>query len=247
MHHARIAMLSLFGITTSFAANAEMSDARVNELIEQYIRQHPEVMIDSLQNYQLQEETKRLQDLSKKVAEHVETFKDSKAFPTVGNPDGDVTIVEFYDYNCPACKMMFNSIDQLLKEDKNVKVVFVEFPIFGPQSDTNAHLAQAVHHLYPDKYFDFHSKLMSFEGRANKQDALDMAQQLGMDPNKLEKEAETPEVDQRIEKNKDLAIELAIEGTPAVIVGTRMINSALPIDQLKAEVATARDEQKNKK
>jgi protein-disulfide isomerase len=241
-HYHTAALAALLAAGTAFSATAaDLSEARVKELIAEYIKENPKAIIESLQNFQVQEEVKRIEEQAGAVRELGKEFDDPKKYPTVGNKNGDVRVVEFYDYNCPACKMMFKSIDQLLEEDKNVKVVFVEFPIFGPTSDAIAKIALAVHKLYDDKYYAFHKKLMTNEGKIGVSDVLNIASELGMDSAKLEAEYKKDEYNKIIDDHKTLARNLQIQGTPAVIVGDRMTNSALPLERLKNEVDIVRN------
>ena len=240
-HLRTLTLTSLMALSTQASFAADLTEARVKEIVEDYLRENPKVIIESLQNYQVQEEVRRVQEQAEALKAMGDAFGDDKNYPVAGNPDGDVQIVEFFDYNCPACKMMFEGIDELLKQDTNVRVVFVEFPIFGPQSDTNAHYALAVHALAPEKYYDFHSAMMRHKGKADEAYVLQIAKELGIDADALKKEAAKEEYQKAIDAHAKLAADLYIQGTPALIINDQLINSALRLDALKEEVAKARN------
>ncbi len=230
-------------MTTSASAGA-ITEERVKEIVKQYINDNPKEIISSLQNWQMREEASRMQDQQAAVENIKNEFKDLQHYGYGGNLKGDVTIVEFFDYNCPACKMMFESIDGLLKEDKNIRVVFVEYPIFGPQSDENAKIGMAVAKLAPEKYFDFHAGMMRHQGKADATYALDVAKNLGVDVEKLKAEYVKPEYNDLIAKDRALGAKLHIQGTPAAIIGNRMVASALSLPDLKIQVQWARTPEK---
>lgn len=229
-----------YSLMTSTAKAGAITEERVKEIVKQYINDNPKEIIASLQNWQMREEANRVQEQQKAVEGIQDEFKDLKHYGYGGNLKGDVTVVEFFDYNCPACKMMFESLDGLLKEDKNVRLIFVEYPIFGPQSDENAKVGMAVAKLAPEKYFDFHAGMMRHQGKVDSVYAIDVAKNLGIDAEKLKAEIAKPEYNDLIAKDRELGKKLHIQGTPAVIIGSRMIPSALSLPDLKNHVKWAR-------
>lgn len=223
---------------SSFAA--ELTEERVNEMIKDYIYNNPKVIIEALQQWQIQEEASRLKGQEEAIASLDMKVFESNHYPKAGNLKGDATVIEFFDYNCPACKMMFESLDTVMKEDKNLRVVFVEYPIFGPQSDTNAKLGLSVYALYPDKYFDFHTGMMRSKGKMDEAMTLMLIKNLGMDEKKVKAESEKEKYAQILKDDRDLAKKLQIQGTPAVIVGTKLVNSALEAGDLRTHIRWAR-------
>lgn len=228
----------------SGSATPAITEDKVKEIVGSFLAENPKAIIDALQNWQVKEQANRVKKQQDAVASLKGEFEKNGSFPVVGNPSGDATVIEFYDYNCPACKAMYESLDALLKEDKNVRVVFAEFPIFGPQSDTNAKLALAIHKLAPEKYFDFHSAMMRFKGKADESYALTVAKTLGLNPDVVKKESGKPEYEEHLNHVRELAKKLDIRGTPAVIVNGILFNGALPFNDLKAQVGFARGEKK---
>ncbi len=226
---------------------ADLDEARVNELIGQYLRDNPQEIIDSLQAHQLQAESARAEKQAEAVKEIIKGFEDKDLYyGEAGNPDGDLLIVEFFDYNCPACKMMFESLDSFLVNDKKTRLVFVELPIFGAQSDENAKVSMAVHALAPSKYYRFHEAGMRHKGKISADELIEIASNLGIDADELKKEAAKEKYAEYIAKDREMASEIGVTGTPALIVGDQFIGGALSVDQLKAEVKKAREKKDEK-
>ncbi len=238
MNHIRrlLSALAILTLSATAASAQALTEDKVNELIKNYIYNHPEQIVDALQKWQLQEEAGRVTEQREALQKLQKTALAEDYLPRAGNPKGDVTIIEFFDYNCPACKMMFETLDGVMKEDKKLNVIFVEFPIFGPQSEENAKLGLAVYKLYPNKYFDFHAGMMRSKGRIDVDAALRITKNLGMDDAKLRAEIAKPIYDEYIAKDRKTAGELMIQGTPAVIVGRYITNSALSADELKTQI-----------
>jgi protein-disulfide isomerase len=221
---------------------ADLNETRVNELIGEYLRDNPQAIIDSLQAHQMQEQEARAEKQAEAVKGAVKNFEGKNLhYGEAGNPKGDLLIVEFFDYNCPACKMMFESLDQLLVSDKKVRVVFVEMPIFGAQSDENAKVSMAVHALAPQKYYRFHEAAMRHKGKISADQLIEIASNLEIDAEALKKEAAKDKYIELIAKDREIAGEIGVTGTPALIVGDQFIGGALSAEQLKAEVKKARE------
>jgi len=222
------------------SSSAALDEKKVEEIVSKFLADNPKAIIEALQNWQITEQANRVKKQQEAVQSLSDTFKKSTEFPIAGKADGDATVVEFYDYNCPACKAMFETLDTLVKEDKNVRVVFVEFPIFGPQSDVNAKIALAVYALAPEKFYEWHSGMMRFKGKADEAYAMNVAKNLGISPEALKKEIAKPEYEEKLKKNREYAKQLDIRGTPAVIANGIMFNGVAPYEDLKAQIAFAR-------
>lgn len=210
----------------------------VQQIVRDTIMAEPQLIMDSLQKWQKdQEQAKRdsasnaLKDPALKAA-----IFDTKDSPFVGPADAKKVVVEFFDYNCPACKMQFAALDKLIKADKDVKVIFKEFPIFGPTSETNSKIGIAVHRLYDDKYFDFHSAMMKLQGRSDEKAALKIVGDLGLDVEKVKAEAHSPEVAKILDKEHALTQKLQLSGTPTLIVGDELVPHALDTPELQEKL-----------
>jgi protein-disulfide isomerase len=167
-------------------------------------------------------------------------FRSPKSY-SAGNPDGDVTVVEFFDYNCGYCKRALPELVKLIEGDDKVRVVFKELPIFGEESEWAAKAALAAGKQ--GKYFEMHQKLYAAPGKADKDKALRVAAEIGLDVPQLEKDMEDPAVIQALDETKEIAAKLGVQGTPLYLIGDRMIPGAPDDlhDQLVAKVAEIRE------
>jgi protein-disulfide isomerase len=163
---------------------------------------------------------------------------------TLGNPAGDVTLVEFFDYNCGYCRRALPDMLTLIKDDPKLKVVLKEFPILSPESVEAARVAIAVRMQDPtgQKYLDFHRKLLGDRGQASREKAIAAAGETGVDLKRLESDMASDEVSQTIAENRTLAQALGIDGTPCYVIGDTLVLGAVGLDALKEKIQTARDQ-----
>lgn len=222
------------------SALSEGQSRAVEALVKQYILDHPEVIIESMQNYQIRQQIAEQEAATAALAASRDEIKNDASAPVAGNPKGDVTIVEFFDYRCAYCKRVLPSVRELLESDKNVRYVFKELPILGPDSVTASRAALAAWKIAPEKYFAFHSALMEARGELGEEQVLQIAEKVGLDRKKVKDGMAAPEVEKTIQRNLELAQKLRIQGTPAFIVGDALVPGAVDIEQLKDMVATAR-------
>jgi protein-disulfide isomerase len=155
-----------------------------------------------------------------------------------GNPAGDVTLVEFFDYNCPYCRQAAPQLQQAVADDPNLKLVFKEWPILGPGSEFAAKAALAAERQ--NKYQAFHQRMMAFTGAINEKSTISVAQQVGLDIGQLEKDMRDPAISAAIERNHALASALRINGTPVFIVGDQIIRGLVDSATLQRSIAEAR-------
>jgi protein-disulfide isomerase len=144
--------------------------------------------------------------------------------PVVGNSNGDVTVIEFFDYNCGYCKKALTDVTQLLDKDKKVKLIPKEFPILSKGSEDAARVALAA--KMQGKYWDFHRAMLESQGQANEASALRIAEKVGLDMSRLKKDMVSAEVKKEIDDTRKLAAKLGIQGTPHFLVGDRIIPGA---------------------
>lgn len=224
--------------TTAGTGGGSLDKEAVKKIVRETIKEEPQVLVDSLQKYQ---ESKRKQDVASasealKDADVKKQIYDDTDVGTVGPKDSKRVIVEFFDYNCPACKMQYKAIDELVKKDKTVRVIFREFPIFGPVSENNSRIGIAVVRLAPEKYFAFYEKMHSHQGRAEEKDALKYVKELGLDVEKVKAESKKPEVQQALDLNRKLGDKLRIQGTPTLVIGDEIIPHAAGPDDLEEKL-----------
>jgi protein-disulfide isomerase len=160
--------------------------------------------------------------------------------PVSGNLDGDVTVVEFFDYRCGYCKRVAGAVSQLQKDDPNVRVVYKDFPILGEASELAARAALAS--KTQGKHLAFHEALLASKSELTQETIFAIAKQVGLDPDQLNKGMQDPTIRTIIEHNRALARELGINGTPGFIVGTELVPGALELKDLKNLVRQVRQE-----
>jgi protein-disulfide isomerase len=232
----------LLGASRSFAEPTTSADPASNQaleqVIEQYIRTHPEVIEQSLQAL----DTKRQEDERQRskmalVTRQSDLLQDPSS-PVSGNPAGEVTLVEFFDYRCGYCKRVAAAVTQLQKDDARVKVVYKDLPILGETSELAAKAALAS--KAQGKHQVFHEALLAANGDITKDSILSIAGEVGLDATRLEIDMAHPEWQTVIDRNRALARDLGINGTPGFIVGTELVPGALDLNGLKDLVARAR-------
>jgi protein-disulfide isomerase len=176
------------------------------------------------------------------VKEHAPALFSSAHQVVIGNPAGNVTFVEFFDYNCGYCKRAMDDMLTLMKDDPKLKVVLKEFPVLGPGSVAAAEVAVAVRMQDPGgkKYLEFHQKLLGGRGAADKARALAVAKEIGIDMGRLEKDMASPEVKSTMDENFKLAEALGLNGTPSYVIGSDVVIGAVGLPALQEKVNTAR-------
>ncbi|PZQ46727.1 MAG: hypothetical protein DI551_04550 [Micavibrio aeruginosavorus] len=223
------------------AARAEMTaeqKAEVEALVKQYILEHGEILIESVNNYQAKQEEETNKQSAVKAKELLEKLKTEKNMAYAGNPQGDITMVEFFDYNCGYCKKAFEEIQSVLKDDKDVKIVFYDMPILGPDSLVSARWSLAA--KKQDKYFAFHTALMNHQGGKDEATLKKLAADAGLDVAKLEKDKASPEIDEEIKTHLKTAQELGIQGTPGFLINEKIFRGYIPYDVIQKTIADER-------
>lgn len=217
-------------------------DARQKEAIEalvrQYILDHPEVVVETLQRYEQQRQAAEAERQRAALATLAAELSADPRDPVIGNPQGDVTLVEFFDYRCPYCKRASATLAQLIEEDPKLRVVMKEFPILSRESEKAARAALAARKQ--GKYEAFHFALMSGGGGFTDEEILMVAEQVGLDIATLVQAMREPATDALLRDVKVLAEKIGITGTPAFIIGNTLIPGAVGIEELRAQVAAAR-------
>jgi protein-disulfide isomerase len=211
---------------------------QVEQIIHDYLAKHPELLLDVMKAAEDQAKSERDAKLRVTIRDrNGEIFEDPSS-PVGGNPNGDVTIVEFFDYRCPYCKQTQPMIETMLKGDPKLRIVYKEFPILGPESVYASRVALALRKQ--GKYDAFHLAMMNTKGKITEDVILKVAASVGTDIARAKKDMDAPEIDATIDKNMALADALDIAGTPAFIVGDKIVPGALGLDELKRLVADAR-------
>lgn len=224
------------------AGLSEAQRADVEKTVRDYLLKNPQILVQmsaALEQHQAQEREKLIQTAISDNADMI--FRDNYGLEA-GDPEGDVTIVEFSDYNCPYCKRAFESLTKLLDSDKKVRVILKEFPIFGERSEGAARVAIAAKNQ--GKYFEVHTALLENRGQNNEQTALKLAERLGLDMEKLRADMNSDETKKIIRETRELGNKLGIQGTPFYLVGDRSIPGA-PDNLLEVFQQNVADVRKN--
>ncbi len=211
---------------------------QIETIIHDYLLKNPDVLVDALHAAQDKLDHAADAKSSQAVAAHRQQVFNDPATPAAGNPKGDVTLVEFFDYRCPYCKQVQPAIEALLKEDPKLRILYEEFPILGPVSVTAAHAALAA--KLQGKYQAFHDAMMTARGNITDDSVYQVAGEVGLDVARLKRDMASPAVAQQVKANLALADALDIRGTPAFIVGDHVVPGAVDVDGLKKFVAQAR-------
>jgi protein-disulfide isomerase len=229
--------------TDGAAASPGMTDQekqRFDALVRQYILDHPEVVIESLQAYQARQRAEEQKESQAALMSLKDELESDPSTPVAGNAQGDVTIVEFFDYRCGYCKKVFPSIQEMIKTDGNIRYVFKEFPVLGPDSVTASRASLAVWNLQPDKYFPFHTALLEARGNLTEKRILQIAEQVGLDPAQVREGMDDPKVEETLQKNFALGRQIKVNGTPAFIIDGQLVPGAIDLATMKQLVAAAR-------
>jgi|TARA_B100000768_G_C11247603_1_gene362525 protein-disulfide isomerase len=212
----------------------QMTNEQVKLLALEAILENPQIIMQAVAILE-QRERERAASGANTVRLQLEQDPNS---PNLGNPDGDVTVIEFFDYNCPYCRKAGQTVQELLASDANVRVIYREWPILGEDSVFASRAALAAR--AQGKYEEFHWALMNGEGRASEASILKLARHLGLDVEKLQADMTSPAVEAHIAQSNALARTLGFTGTPAFIVGDRTAPGMLSTDEITAMVAEAR-------
>ncbi len=231
--------------TPPVASAQSFSDTQrsdIEGIVRNYLVTHPEVLEEAMAELTKRQAADEAKKHEATVAQNANTIFNSPRGVVLGNKDGDVTFVEFFDYNCGYCKRAMADMLDLMKSDPKLKVVLKEFPVLSPGSVEAAQVAVAVRMQDPSgkKYLDFHQRLLGGRGPADKAHALAAAKDAGLDVARIEKDMASPEAKATIEENFKLAEAMGMNGTPSYVIGKQVVIGAIGLDGLKEKIDLAR-------
>lgn len=215
--------------------------SEIEQIVKQYLVRNPEVLQEAIAELE-----KRNQESAKRAQQAVLSQANDVLFNSphgnvFGNPAGDVTLVEFFDYNCGYCKRALADVRALIKADPKLKVVLKDLPVLGPDSVEASRVAIAAkQQISGDKLFEYHSRLLETRGRVGSERALSLAKEMGLDMARLQRDLGGDVVKAAIAENADLGEKLALTGTPAFVVGSEVISGAVGVEALSQSIALAR-------
>lgn len=208
-------------------------------ILRDYLLENPEVLRDALTVLQQRESAAEEERQRLAVSERLDDLHDSPTSPAMGNLQGDVTVVEFFDYQCGYCKTIADHVFDIVEADSNVKVVLKEIPILGPASTTAARAALAAREQ--GKYIELHSALMSHRGQLSDRTIFEIAGDVGLDVGKLRTDMDDQAITEEINANLELAQAIGVRGTPAFVVDDVVVPGAVPLESLIDLVNAARE------
>ena len=225
---------------TPALALEEDEKKEMGQFIREYLLENPEVMLEVQAALEEKQQSQRLEQAGQAVAANHDAIFNSQDDIALGNPDGDVTVVEFFDYNCGYCKRALADMEKVLATDPKVRFVLKELPILGPDSLDAHRVSNAVRLIAPEKYGEFHRALLGSTGTATEESAIEVAAALGISEADLRKSmAENPN-DQLVRDAYTLATNLGVTGTPTYIVGNEALFGAVGADAIQEKVANVR-------
>jgi protein-disulfide isomerase len=236
--------LALCGAPQAASAQSFSDSQRrdIETIVRDYLVTHPEVLEEAMAELSKRQAAAESQKHEAGVASNAETIFNSPRGVVLGNKDGDVTFVEFFDYNCGYCKRAMADMLELMKADPKLKVVLKEFPVLSQGSVEAAQVAVAVRMQDPGgkKYLDFHQRLFGGRGAADKARAMAAAKEAGLDIGRLEKDLASPEVRATLEENFKLAEAMGMNGTPSYVIGNQVVIGAVGVENLREKIGIAR-------
>lgn len=220
-------------------AAADLSRDAFGQRVRAYLLEHPEVIVEAVRRFDARQQEREESEIQKILKAHAEDILRDTDSPVGGNPQGDVSLVEFFDYNCPYCRRVAPVMVDAEAADPKLRIVYKEFPILGPGSTFAAKAALAVHRQ--SKYVAFHKALMQARGTVDEARVLDVAAKIGVDIERMKSDMNDPAIQAAIDKNLELAQALRINGTPGFVIGEQILRGATDLKTLQELIREARN------
>ena len=220
----------------------DFTEDYIKDLALQAIRENPQIVMEAAAILEAQEDARKADQSVALMSSRRDVLERDPNAPVLGNVDGDVTIVEFFDYNCPYCKRVKPEIQALMAADPDIRLVYREWPILGEGSVFAARAALAARNQ--GKYEEFHWAMMGLQGRAEEASILNAAVEIGLDADKLRADMDAPEINEHIQTSMELAAALGFNGTPSFVIGEALVLGFIKTAQFEGYVAAAREAEK---
>jgi len=227
-------------LPTSAQSFTDTQRSDIQAIVRSYLIAHPEVLEEAMNELNKRQAAEEAAKHEAAIGQNADSIFNSPHGVVLGNKDGDVAFVEFFDYNCGYCKRAMADMLDLLKSDPKLKIVLKEFPVLSEGSVEAAKVAVAVRMQDPKKYLDFHTRLLGGRGPVDKARALAAAKDVGLDVARIEKDLANPEVRATIEENMKLAEDMGLNGTPSYVIGKQVVVGAVGLEGLKEKIGIAR-------
>ena len=223
-------------LSTQTYAQQALDKAEVGKIVREYLLENPEIMLEVQQALEIKQQTE-LADTQKAIIESQKQSVFSAPYQIeIGNPNAEITIVEFFDYNCHFCQRALTDMQIMLKSNKNLKFVMKEFPVLGEGSIEASRVSMAFSKLSPEQHAEYHTELLSMPGQKDGARAIELAVRMGIEESALTAAMENPQIVETIQTTYGLANELGITGTPSYIVGNEVVFGAVGHDLLENKI-----------
>ena len=225
------------GLTDMSAAEREAFRAEVRA----FLLENPEVLVEAMNELQTREQAAAIEQDKVLLADNHDAIFNDPASWVGGNPEGDITVVEFIDYRCGYCRKAWEEVDQLVEGDGNIRFVLKEFPILGEGSVLSSRFAISVLQLHGgEAYKQAHDALLSLRADATPESLRSVAEEMGLNADEIMAHMDKPEVTKVIEDNHKLAETLQISGTPTFVIDGTFVRGYVPLDGMQQIVAGQR-------
>lgn len=244
--NAAYSFILLSALTVPIATAEEvgapvMDRPAIEKIVRDYLMSNPEILDEVSAELEKRKEALRLNAQAKALETNAKELTNSTSDFVVGNPNGDITLVEFFDFNCGYCKKALADVSELAKSDKNLRIVLKDFPILSEGSASAARVALAAKVQLPaGKLFEFHSKILELTGMIDGERAIGVASEMGLDVKKIRLDMQGMAVNDALASNMKIAQDLGLTGTPSFVVGKEVIQGAVGYQSLKEAVETGR-------
>jgi protein-disulfide isomerase len=216
------------------------SAAAIEKIIRDYLKKNPEIVVEAIEAHKQKQIALEEAAVKQALASRRDELNNDPHSVVGGNPNGDVTLVEFFDYRCGVCKRVHTVVAKMTERDKKIRRVYKEWPILGPGSIFAARAAIASRKQGDKKYLAFHDAMMESRQPLSGKIIMEIATRVGLDPKKLRKDMDAEEVTQTIQRNYSLAEALKLNGTPSFVIGDQLLRGARDIDTMLQMVRDAR-------
>lgn len=225
--------------TAQDSPSTAQQEERMGEIVRTYLLKHPEIIDEAMQALRERQAAEAAAKTAQALKEHREELVADPMSPVAGNPDGKVTMIEFFDYNCPYCRAAGPMVTELLQKKADVRIVYKDFPTLAPSSRFAARAALAARRQSPELYTAFHDALLKANGRLAEDGVVQIARQAGVDVDRMRADMEDPAIDKSIDGNIELARAIGVTGTPTFIIGDAILVGAKPLQQMESAIADA--------
>ncbi len=219
-------------------ASASPPEQDFGEQVHEYILANPEIVREALLELEARDVAAQAAQQQMAIAQYSQLIFNSGTDFVTGNPNGDITLVEFFDYNCSFCRRALSDLDRLLEEDPDLRVVLKEFPVLGPASIAAAKFSVAA--IGEEEFYEFHRQLLTRPGGVDGNAAMEVAQAAGMDATRILTDSENQSIINTLSETLQMAQALGINGTPSYVIGSQLVIGAVGYEELKQRIADER-------